>query len=207
MFISMNLLPHDETFFGLFEQHTSLIRKASELFAAGLSSGFEAVCATSPEIKILEERGDGIVRQVNQHLHKTFLTPFDPEDVRALAAALDDVLDAIEHTTFRITAHKITPLPSELVEFGQIVRDSCTLLQRALENVIRKEPVLQNCLAIGDLEKRADLLERRVMVGLFESKRNAIDLLKHKELLEIAERITDRRDDVANLLEHVSGRG
>ncbi|HTU47474.1 MAG TPA: DUF47 family protein [Bryobacteraceae bacterium] len=205
----MNLLPVDNTFFLLFRRITTLLRQASELFAMGVTSGSgsEAVYAASIEMKSLEEQGDCIVQKINQQLCKTFLTPFDPSDVKALASTLDDVLDAIEDTTFRIAIYKIDPLPSQFACFGQIVYESCAVLQNAIEDIIHKRSVTKSCLAITDLERNADLLERQLLRTIFKSEQNAITVVKIKEIVESAERIADRCDDVANLLEHISAGG
>ncbi|HEY7307317.1 MAG TPA: DUF47 family protein [Bryobacteraceae bacterium] len=206
-FTAMNLLPHDNTFFELFEKQASVVCEASELLATGLTSRRESTCALSVQMKLLEEQGDEIVQQMSQRLRETFLTPFEPEDVQALTTALDDVLDSIEDVTFLIATYKLEPIPEELVEFGQIIQKSCTCLKQAVSNVIRKQPVGEHCSRIGQLEKEADLLERRLMIDLFQGEPNAVTLLKRKELFESVERITDRCDDVANVLESVSVKG
>jgi predicted phosphate transport protein (TIGR00153 family) len=203
----MHLLPHDDTFFELLDQQAALVCKASEVFASGLVSGYEGVRQISGEMKMLEEHGDEIVQRLSNHLRQTFLTPFDPENVQALTSALDDVLDAIEDATFLIVAFRMESIPPELVDFSQIIRRSCTCLRHGLENIIRKQPVAENCMTIGELEKEADRLQRRLLTDLFQSEPNPIILLKRKELFEAIEAITDRCDDVANLLENVSVKG
>src|SRR5581483_10507873 len=130
-----------------------------------------------------------------------------PENVQALTSALDDVLDAIEDATFLIVAFGMESIPAELADFSQIIRTSCTCLRRGLENIIRKQPVAENCITIGELEKEADRLQRRLLTDLFQSEPNPVILLKRKELFEAIEAITDRCDDVANLLENVSVKG
>lgn len=200
----MNLLPRDNTFFELFEQQTALICRASELLSSSLMSGYGGVCKVCREMKALEEQGDSLVQQIIQRLQKTFLTPFEPEDVQGLTRALDDVLDSIENATFRMVAYRLEPIPRELTDFARIVHASCISLQRALGKVVRSESVVENCIAVGQLEREADLLARRLMGDLFRTERDPITLLKHKETFEMLEAVTDRCDDAVNLLEGVS---
>ncbi len=100
----MRLLRRDDTFFELFLQHIRIICDASELLETGLRSGYDGTRDISVQVKALEHKGDQIVQQIAKRLQETFLTPFDPEDTRQLATALDDVLDFIESATFRIVA-------------------------------------------------------------------------------------------------------
>lgn len=145
--------------------------------------------------------------KIVERLQKTFLTPFEPADVQALATALDDVLDSIEDAAFVIAAYRLERIPAESVDFSRIVQRSCSCLQQALQNIARKRPVIDKCMLVGDLEREADILERRLMGELFQNERDPIALLACKELFEVVERITDRCDDVANVLESISAKG
>jgi uncharacterized protein Yka (UPF0111/DUF47 family) len=136
-------------------------------------------------------------------LQKTFLTPFDPEDIRALSTALDDVLDFIENATFRIVTYRVEPIPTELIDLGRIVNRSCNCLRVGLEHLAHKKAVTDTCREIDQLEEEADRLQRRLVGDLFRTESDAIRLLKHKELFEVLEAITDRCDDVANILEKI----
>jgi hypothetical protein len=200
----MHLLPQDDTFFKLFQQQITLVCEASELLAADLNSGCTERVRIAGQMKALEERGDALVRQIVERLQTTFLTPFEPEDVQALARALDNVLDVMEDAAFQMVACRIERTPPELVEFSQIVTSSCICLRQALENVMHRKPVGKDCQSVGRLENEADLLERRLLTDLFRSALDPVSLLKQKELFEILEAITDRCDDVANVLECVA---
>lgn len=199
----MKLLPLDETFFELFLEHIRISCNASELLETGLRAGYRGVCDISAQIKSLEHEGDEIVQQVIGRVQKTFLTPFDPEDIQALSSALDDVLDFIENATFRIVAYRVEPIPTELVDLGQIVNRSCNCLQVGLQRLAERRVITDTCTEIDQLEKEADLLQRRLLADLFRTESDPIKLLKHKELFEVLEGITDRCDDVANILEKI----
>jgi predicted phosphate transport protein (TIGR00153 family) len=200
----MNLLPRDPAFSHLFERHVSIVCQASELLVAGLSAGYAGACGISAEMKKLEREGDNILRDIAHKLQETFLTPFEPEDVRALATALDDVLDYMENATFRIVAYRMEPVPPAMIDLSRIVDKSCACLRQAVHNVFRRQPLIEDCIAIDRLEKEADALERRFLADLFRQEHEPVTLLKQKELFEALEAVTDRCDDVANVLERVS---
>jgi predicted phosphate transport protein (TIGR00153 family) len=200
----MKFLPRDDTFFQLFGQHTSIVCDASELLLKGLQSGYAGMCEISSEMKMLERQGDEIVHQIIQRLRKTFLTPFDPEDIQGLSTALDNVLDFIENATFRIVAYRLDPIPHEAVELGRMVNDCCQSLAKALRALIERRSVIDDCIEVNRLENEADILERRLVSNLFSQERDPIALLKCKEIFEVLEATTDRCEDVANVLESVS---
>src|SRR5438309_4674341 len=128
----MPLLPRDERFFDLFQQHVRILCQASELFNAGLSSGFSGVARTFPQMEALERNADEVIHEIFRRLQSTFITPFDPEDIQALATGLDNVLDAIEDVTFRITCFRVNPIPESALQLAQMIDGCCQALQRAL---------------------------------------------------------------------------
>src|SRR5690242_2035038 len=124
----MNLLPKDEKFFELFKTHSAMLCKASGLLMSGLDGGYEGVCRIQKEISKVEDDGDHVVHDIFARLRSTFITPLDPEDIQALATALDDVLDGIEDVTFRIVAYRLNPVPPAVNQLAEKVYASCSLL-------------------------------------------------------------------------------
>src|SRR6201996_7943859 len=99
----MNLLPRNEKFFDLFQQHMRILCQSSELLLSGLKSGYAGMCRIAKQMEALERGGDEVIHQIFRTLQTTFITPFDPEDIQTLATTLDNVLDSIEDATFRIS--------------------------------------------------------------------------------------------------------
>lgn len=200
----MNLLPKDEKFFELFRQHSRILCQSSQLMTSGLQAGYRAMCDASKEIEALERSGDEVIHEIFRRLQSTFLTPFDPEDIQALATALDDVLDAIEDATFRIVAYRLDPIPEACVRLGQLVRDGCHALSSAIEALHDRKPCLEHCVEVNRIENQADAIERAQIANLFRSEIDAISLLKQKEVYELLENTTDRCEDVADVLQSVT---
>jgi uncharacterized protein len=174
------------------------------LLLSGLQGGYDGICHVSKRIEALERSGDDITHQIFQRLRTTFITPFDPEDIQALATALDDVLDSMEDATFRIVAYRINPIPPEAVELAEMIAHSCEALSKALRALHDKRSVMEDCIEVNRLEDQADAIERSMLVQLFSSDIDAVTLVKLKDLYEVLESATDRCEDVADVIQSVA---
>jgi len=200
----MNLLPRDEKFFDLFNQHVRILCQSSQLLISGLRAGYQGVSDVSKQMEALERSADEIIHQIFQRLQATFITPFDPEDIQTLATSLDNVLDSIEDATFRIVAYRLDPIPPTAVELGRMIDDCCKALARALSALEHKQPVWDDCIEVNRLENEADAIERTVVGKLFSSNLDPISLIKHKEVFEILEATTDFCEDVADVIQNLA---
>jgi predicted phosphate transport protein (TIGR00153 family) len=200
----MNLLPKDEKFFELFERHGQIVVKASKLLITGLNDGYDGVCRIEKEIGKLEDEGDHVIHDIFRRLRSTFITPFDPEDIQALATALDDVLDGIDDVTFRIVAYRLDPVPPAVLLLAQKVSSSCLILAEALAALHKKKSVIELCIEVNRLENEADKLERNLLADLFRNEKDPIALIRQKEIYELLEVTTDRCEDVADVIQNVS---
>ncbi len=200
----MNLFPRDEKFFELLEQQSNLVHDAARALREGVEAGASAMSVNAGVIKRLEHDADEITHQILTRLHATFVTPIDPEDLHSLTTAMDDVIDSIEDSSFRLTAYHIDPIPKGVLEFAQIIHASCMRLQVAIQKLRVGKAVQEECIEINRLENAADQLVRRLVTDLFESGMDAISVIKHKEIYEFLENATDRCEDVADVLQTVS---
>src|SRR5262245_49396837 len=112
----MKLLPREEKFFILFLKQVENICTASRLMLEGARAGNSQLAKASEKIKILESKGDEITHDIFTRLNQTFITPLDPEDIQALSASLDKVLDGIEDATHRMVAYHLDPLTSTMLD-------------------------------------------------------------------------------------------
>ncbi|MCU1292527.1 MAG: hypothetical protein JWP08_1377 [Bryobacterales bacterium] len=200
----MNLLPRDERFFELFQQHVRILCQASELFVRGINAGYEGICKISKQMEALERNGDDIIHEISNKLQSTFITPFDPEDVQALATSLDNVLDAIEDVTFRLFGFRVDPIPAPAVQLALMIDDSCKALARAMTALRERKPVWDDCIEVNRLENHADAIERTALGDLFRTETDPIILIKHKEIYELLEQTTDVCEDVADVIRNVA---
>ncbi|HKD05095.1 MAG TPA: DUF47 family protein [Bryobacteraceae bacterium] len=200
----MNLLPKDEKFFELFENHSTMLCKAAGLLLSGLAGGYEGVCRIQNDMTKVEDEGDHVIHDIFARLRSTFITPFDPEDIQALATALDDVLDGIEDVTFRIVAYRLNPIPLAVNQLADRVHASCSLLRQALNALHRRKSVIEFCIEVNRLEDEADKIERNQLADLFQREADPIALIRQKEIYELLEATTDRCEDVADVIQNVA---
>jgi len=197
-----SLIPRDEQFFDLFNQMADEIKAAAVLL--------EQMLATDPPdvakvdlIKDAEHRCDALTHDTIQRLHRTFVTPFDREDLYALAASLDDVMDAIDHAAALVRLYKIQKIRPGARELAHTVSGSADRLHTALESLAARRPVHPHAVEINRLENEADRAYQVAVEALFEGETDPIMIMKWKELLDMLEQITDACEDVANVIEGV----
>jgi predicted phosphate transport protein (TIGR00153 family) len=156
------------------------------------------------EMTSIEDEGDRVVHDIFGRLRSTFITPFDPEDIQALATSLDDVLDGIDDVTFRIVAYRLNPVPPAVLLLAEKVSACCSFLSKAIDALHRKKPVLELCIEVHRLENEADQIERGLVADLFRNEQDPIALIRQKEIYELLEATTDRCEDVADVIQNVS---
>jgi len=199
----MRLLPRQEKFFTLFLNQAGIIQQASQLLLEGVRGGNSHLARVALRVKQLEREGDEIAHDIFTRLNQTFITPLDPEDIHALSSRLDDVLDDIEDTAYRLSAYRLDPIPPTVVELSEIVYDCTKSLVRAFEALNRDQSPLEHCIEVNRLEDYADQVLRQAVAALFEHERDPIALIKLKEVYEFLEDTTDRCEDVADVLQNV----
>lgn len=158
------------------------------------------------EIDRLENVGDDITHEIYVALEKTFITPFDREDVHALAAALDDIADYIQGSAARVRLYHIASIPTPVVDMTKILQEGIVEISKSvalLMDLKRHKEINESLVKIHSLENAADRIFNSAIEQLFLKEKNAIKLIKMKELLAMVETATDRCEDVANVIESI----
>lgn len=199
----MRVLPKEEKFFALFEQQAQCIAEAAKLLSASIYAGGAQLGAVAAQIRDVEHKGDEITHEIMTRLNQTFLTPIDPEDIHRLASRLDDVLDMIDAAIGRMVLFKMTYLPPAVATLAQIIESCSRSIVKALDAMARGDHVGDHLIEINQLENEADRVNRQALAELFDTEKNAIELIKLKEIYEMLESATDLCEDVANVIESV----
>jgi hypothetical protein len=198
----VRLVPREAKFFELFAEMAQTLTVGARQMR-DLLQNFNDVPASVQKIKGTEHKGDDIAHKIFIKLNSTFITPFDREDIHTLASSLDDVLDCINAAADRLTTYKITQPPAAAVELATIILRQAEELSKAVSLLERGDGLLEYCVEVNRLENEADGIARAAIGRLFETESDPIQLIKHKELLEVLELATDKAEDVANVLETV----
>jgi hypothetical protein len=202
----LRFIPREGKFFDLFaDMANNLTTGASQLH--DLLQDYRNVAAGVQKIKRTEHKGDDIAHALFIKLNSSFITPFDREDIHTLASSLDDVLDYINAAADRLATYKITHLPPGAVELATIILRQTEELARAVALLEQGDALIENCVEVNRLENEADGIARAAIGRLFETETDPIQLIKHKELLEVLEKATDKAEDAANVLETVVLKG
>jgi predicted phosphate transport protein (TIGR00153 family) len=196
------LLPVEPKFFDLFETQADTVLEAARALQE-MAYHYERVAEKAQHIKELESRGDHITHDIINSLNRTFVTPFDREDIHALASALDDVLDNIEGVSSRFALFQIERITPETLHLVSIVEKACVAIHGAVKQLRDFRRVLEYCVQINQLENEADHISRNTTARLFESATDFRELIKWKELYGRLEATTDDCEDVANILEGI----
>lgn len=202
--IIQSLLPHDEKFFVLFDNMARVIVEAADALRTLPSQAKNDREPIVTRIKELEHRADSITHEVYTELNKTFVTPFDREDVHLLASTLDDVVDFIDGSAQRFLLYKIKKNSADIQRLTDIIYQAALEIQKAVNmlNSMRRADEYQEILQrINQFENDADDVFGFAIADLFDKETDAIELIKTKEVLVNLETTTDKCEDVANVLE------
>jgi hypothetical protein len=206
------LLPRDGNFFEMFNEHGRLIAEGARAFTALIDNYADATLREkyAAEVDAAERAADKITAEVSRALHKTFITPIDREQIHGLINALDDVLDLLQDSAETLSLYDVKRLTEDVVRLGDLSRKCCERVQHAVSLLSRiseasvAEAALKTCEEIDRLESDADRVMRSAISGLFRDESiDTRELIKLKAVYEHLESITDRCEDVANLIEGV----
>jgi predicted phosphate transport protein (TIGR00153 family) len=200
--MSFSLLPRNEQFFDLFKEMADEIRAAAVMLE-GLLAADPPDDSKVDLIKDAEHRCDALTHDAIQRLHRTFVTPFDREDLYAMSTSLDNVMDAIDHAASLVRLYQIKVVRPGARELAHTVTGSTERLHAALDALSKKRPVHPHAVEINRLENEADRAYQDAIRKLFDGERDPIVIIKWKELFDVLEQITDACEDVANVIEGV----
>ena len=199
------LMPREGRFFEYFNEHAEqLVLGAAELKA--LMSDISELQIRARNIESIENKADQITHQTMQLLHKTFITPLDRDEIHQLITKMDDILDLMEDASQCMFLYDIRAVSDEAKKLADICL-TCTEKVKAavkhLSNMENAESILNLCTEIDRLESIADQVMRTAMAKLFREEPDTRQLFKMKEIYQLLEAVTDRCEDVANIIEGI----
>ncbi len=201
-------VPKDHSFYPLFERNAENIIGAGEQLKLLMHTDDpETRNMIIRKIKEFEKNGDVITDSIYEQLNKSFITPFDREDIHELAKEMDDVLDSINGASRRISLYRperFLPVYKNLADIILTASKEIAVCINNLRDVAgNKKTIMDSCNRIYDLEHKADELYYLGISELFEQEKNNSELIKNKELLEILEQCVDEADDVSETVKGI----
>jgi predicted phosphate transport protein (TIGR00153 family) len=206
MQLRIPFIPKEEKFYELFEDSAQNTVKAAKVLNE-LVDKWEHIEQRVEEIKELEHIGDTITHEIMARLHRTFVTPFDREDIALLAKSLDDIIDFIESASNDMLIYKVESPGRRVKELADVIIEATCEVERAVLDLRHKaklKQILERCVEINRLENMADVVYRSALAELFEDSTDMAHVIKWREIYEHMESATDRCEDVANVIEGVA---
>ena len=205
------LLPREGNFFDLFNQHGGFIVEGARAFILLIQNYSDLTLREkyAAEVDRAEKQADRITAEVNRLLHKTFITPIDREQIHGLINAMDDILDLLQDASETLSLYDVRAVTEEVTRLAEISVKCCERVQHAvsllpkLNHSDAAEAAIKTCEEIDKLESDADRVMRSAMSKLFREETDVRELIKLKAIYEQLESISDRCEDVANLIEGV----
>lgn len=204
--MAIRLLPRDERFFELFTTLATKTVEASRRLIELFTEQGDQRWAAVELIKALEHEADETTHAIVTRLDRSFITPFDREDIHELASRLDDVIDRIDSVARRSRIFRIDEVPEGALILSEVVHRATVEVLRAVEALEKGPPatVLAACRDIKRLEEEGDALYHEWLGRLFEPGADPLMVIKWKELYDTLEKTLDSAEDAANVLESVT---
>ena len=200
------LMPREGRFFDLFTRHAVEIVAGTRELVAMLSPDAGDIAQRAHAVETIEKRGDKLVRETLTLLHRTFITPLDRNEIHSLITQMDNILDLAEDVAHAMHLYDIREAPAEARQLAGLCLAAAEKVNAAvalLPEAKNANAIMQLCVEIDRLEAEADHVMRAAMARLFREEQDPLRVIKLKELYDMLESLTDRCEDVANVLESI----
>lgn len=201
------LVPKDKKFFPLFEQDAENLVKAAvllnKLFLVNDQAETEQIIK---KIKEHEKIGDDFTHKIFDELNKTFITPFDREDIYMLNSSLDDVLDYINSCAKKIQLYKPKTMLPHYLELSELILQGAREIRvglNELKNIKNPQKIKLSCVRINEIENQADDIYHQAITDLYENEKDAIELIKKMDILAALEEATDKEEDISDVIKSI----
>ena len=200
----MRLLPRNEEFFDLFTDVANRNKEAAQHLRDLFEAAPDRRTPIVEAIKRLEHEADQATHEVVNRLDRTFITPLDREDIHQLASDLDDVMDAMDGTARRAQSFRLGVAPQGVKRLAEVIQRMVGVLAEAVGRLKKGDDVMRFCVEAKQLEEEGDAIYHEALGQMFEKERDAIEIIKWKEIYDNLENTLDQAEDVANVVESIT---
>jgi len=199
-------VPKDRKFFPFFVSAADNLVETAQWFRKLVTAGEDGREEFVNQIRACEKKGDQITHQIYEELNKTFITPFDRDDIHKLANSIDNVLDQIHSASQKIQRYQPRLPVDSFIAFADLILQGAFEIQNAmkeLNNLRDQKEIMQACVKINEMENMADEVFDAFISRLFREEKDAVELIKQKEIISALEKATDAAEDVSDLLKSI----
>jgi len=200
-----SMIPKEQKFFEMFERAAKNSVATAHTYHE-LVKDFRNDHPFIQKIRDLEHEGDVITHELMDSLNRTFITPFDREDIHGLTTDIDNIADAIQAASDRMQMYHINHRDKHLEVLADILERTVTEVEKAVREMSdfkHARRVLDHCIEINRLENDGDAALKDAISNLFKDAKDPMEVIKWKEIYEITEAAIDRCEDVANTIEGI----
>jgi predicted phosphate transport protein (TIGR00153 family) len=198
-----NFLPKEEQYFSLFAQMTSYIYDASSVLVEMLDDRQGDYSDFLRRIKSIEHECDELTHSISMRLNKSFITPFDREDIYLLSGALDDIVDLIDDAARAMVMYDVHHSTPHAVHFASVIQRMAIELHEVVKTLERPNGITPRLVELHRLENEGDEVYHKAIAELFHNATDPLHVLKWKDIYEKLEAAVDRCENVANIIESV----
>lgn len=202
--MSFSPAPRERQFFVLFRNNAATMVESLEVLDTLLRNTTGDFTQEARRLRDLEHKADETTHKVNNELNRTFITPFDREDIYALASAIDDVIDLAEETADTIVLDGIDEITPPARRMGTILLSIGREVARAVETLEKQTDLREYWVRIHEMENQADTVTREAIGALFQNGHDPLYVIKWKDVYALLEKTVDRAEDIAKILETIS---
>ncbi len=199
----LRLTPRENSFYEYFNSAADNLVRGADLLVGSLGPDGDRR-ALAQQMRDTEHASDEITHEVMRQLNSTFVTPFDRQDIQALASRLDDVLDHMEAAAELVVLYELGDLPEELQEVARLLARAARVTAEAMPRLRGLRDLSEYWIEVNRLENEADQLYRRTLAQLFSGRYDALHALKLKDLTDELEAAADAFEDVADIVETIA---
>jgi len=197
--------PKDKNFFPLFEKAASNVTATSKTLIefVNVGSNMEKRRELFREIERLEHVGDNITHETFNELSANFITPFDREDIHRLVSSIDDIVDYIHGAAKRMELYKVEQITPAIIKLAELIYEGAKELEIAvseLRNLKNISKIKEAAVRINSIENHADDIFDMAIAKLFEEEKNAVEVIKMKDVLSMLETATDKFEDATDVI-------
>jgi hypothetical protein len=198
-----NFLPKEEQYFSFFAQMTSYISDAARVLVEMLSDKSGEYGEHAKRIKAIEHSCDDLAHSISTRLNKSFITPFDREDIYMLASALDDIVDLIDDAARALVMYDVHETTPHARQFADVIQSMAIQLHEIVSMLSRPVGINPRLVEVHALENKGDDIYHTAIAELFHNATDPLYVIKWKEIYEKLEAAVDRCENVANIIEGV----
>src|SRR6476619_2857829 len=201
--VALRFKPVDNAFYTLLTQSATRLVEGADILAELLGESADRDDIAS-RMRDAEHEADETTHEIAKRVNSTFVTPFDREDIYALASSLDDVMDCMEEAVDLTLLYEVIELPKELANQVEVIQRCAELTAASMPRLRTMQDLEEYWIEINRLENLGDKSYRRILAKLFSGKYEALEVLKLKDVVDSLEDAIDAFETVANIVEQIA---